>query len=309
VELLLAWKRVAHEVGEGSLGDEFDKADRTDVQLELKTAEDNAIEEVWASFRFAVLADNQEPDRLKVIDLGAGHASATETLCGRVVAAMKSNALLNEGFGAGYLERKWPPALKASAAWPLSGLRQSFLDGSFARLLDPDAMLKSKIVEFVSSAQFGLASEKKSDGGHVWFDELVPADEVAFESDVFLLTKQKGKELKAAQRTGTPTPAIPNDDPAEPGTGSSPSPTAEPEPPPVVTPAPSTRTIRLIGTVPPELWNRLGTKLVPKLKTGSDLEIGVTFSACFDTIAAKNLEAELRQILVDLGLQGQIRLE
>ena len=38
-----------------------------------------------------------------------------------------------------------------------------------------------------------------------------------------------------------------------------------------------TRTLHLIGTVPPEIWNRLGTKIIPKLKSGADLKIGVDF--------------------------------
>jgi hypothetical protein len=85
----------------------------------------------------------------KNIDLGAGHSSGNETLCGRVVAARRHQALLNESVGAGYIERNWPEAFQATGAWPLSGLRQSFLNGSLTRLVDPDAILRSKIVEFV----------------------------------------------------------------------------------------------------------------------------------------------------------------
>ena len=80
----------------------------------------------------------------KVVDLGAGHSSAQETLCGRVIQALKSSALLNESVGAGYLDRNWPPALKESGAWPFPVLRQSFLNGSLTRLLDPDAVLKGE---------------------------------------------------------------------------------------------------------------------------------------------------------------------
>ena len=80
-----------------------------------------------------------------------------ETLCGRVIAALKSEALLNESVGAGYIERNWPPALKTAGAWPLASLRQSFLNGSLTRLVDPDAILKNKIVEFVGRGDFGLA--------------------------------------------------------------------------------------------------------------------------------------------------------
>ena len=53
----------------------------------------------------------------------------------------------DESVGAGYLERNWPPALKEGGAWPLVSLRQSFLDGSLTRLVDPDAVLRRKIRE------------------------------------------------------------------------------------------------------------------------------------------------------------------
>lgn len=66
----------------------------------------------------------------------------------------------------------------------LASLRQSVLNGSLTRLLDPDAVLRSKIVEFTGRGDFGLASDQKTDGTfeRVWFQEPVTADEVAFES-------------------------------------------------------------------------------------------------------------------------------
>jgi Protein of unknown function (DUF499) len=123
VELWLSWQRVAKEIAEGTLGADFDWSDRAEIHAQVKDAEDEAHDEVWGGYRFAVLADNHEPDGLKIIDLGAGHASSSESLCGRVIAALKSQALLNESVGAGYLERHWPPALKESGTWPLASLR------------------------------------------------------------------------------------------------------------------------------------------------------------------------------------------
>ena len=141
-----------------------------------------------------VLADNHEPDGLKIIDLGAGHASSSETLCGRAIAALKSEALLNESVGAGYLERHWPPALKASRTWPLASLWQSFLNGSLTRLMDPDAGLRSKLVEFVERGDFGLASGPRSDSTYdrVWYAELILPEEVAFEAGVFFINEREG---------------------------------------------------------------------------------------------------------------------
>ena len=303
MELGLAWKRVAREVAEGTLGGEFDRSDRADLQSKVKDAEDAAKDEVWGDYRFAILADGQEADGLKVIDLGAGHSSSGETLCGRVIAALKSEALLNEFVGAGYLERNWPPALKDSGAWPLASLRQSFLNGSLTRLVDPDATLKSKIAEFVTRGDFGLASGKKTDGAYdrIWFQEMVAPDEVAFDAGVFLLRKAIAEGFRAG-RPATPAPS------PEPETGPVTTPTA-PEAGPGSEPTASTRTLRLVGTVPPEVWNRLGTKILPKLRSGLELKIGLEFSVTVSADSANGLATDLKQILQELGLAEAVKIE
>lgn len=60
------------------------------------------------------------------------YSSAGETLCGRVITTLKSQASLNESVGAGYVERNWRPCLKESGACAMASLRQSFLDGSLS---------------------------------------------------------------------------------------------------------------------------------------------------------------------------------
>ena len=297
VELWLAWQRVVREVAEGVLGTEFDRADRAEVNARVKDSETAAKDEVWAGYRFVALSDSQSQGGLKIIDLGAGHASGSETLCGRIIGAMKSEALLNENVGAGYIDRHWPPAFKGTGAWPLSSLRQSFLNGSLTRLMDPDTILRRQIGEFVSKGEFGLASGAKSDGtyGRLWFAEPIGQEELAFESSVFLLTKAKAKELKVPPKQ----PPLP---PPEP-----PPPVIPPEP---VPPAAASKTmLRLSGTVPPEVWNRLGTKVLPKLRSGDDLSVGIDFSVCVGSNLAQNIETELRQILNDLGLGDRVRIE
>ncbi|HWP36308.1 MAG TPA: hypothetical protein VNL18_02025 [Gemmatimonadales bacterium] len=309
VEWWLAWQRVAQEVAAGTLGGDYDRTDRAELQSRVADAEAAAKDEVWGGYRYAVVFDRSEPDGLKVIDLGAGHSSGGETLCGRVLAALKSQGLLNESIGAGYLDRNWPPALRESGAWPLASLRQSFLDGSLTRLFDPDRVLKAKIVDFVKQGEFGLASGRRPDGTYerVWFQEPVTADEVAFESDVFLLRKAQMKALKA----GPSTPAL-GPEPPEPAASPPPVevPGPGPEPGPGPLPGQQTRTIRLAGDIPPELWNRLGMKILPKLRaTGTDLRIGVHFSVTVPAETGLTLERELRQLLQELGLDEAVRLE
>jgi hypothetical protein len=301
---MLAWRKVSKDVGDGVLGTDYDRPERAEIQGKVSGAEEDAKDEIWASYRFIVLTDGKEADGLKVVDLGAGHSSAQETLCGRVIQALKSSALLNESVGAGYLDRNWPPALKESGAWPLSSLRQSFLNGSLTRLLDPDAVLKAKIVEFVGKGEFGLASGSKSDGtfDREWFEELVSPDEINFDANVFLITKAKAKALRFQVTNGPTFEDVPKQEEKPPIV-------PEPGPEPKAGPASQTVTLNLRGSIPPEIWNRLGTKLIPKLRSGSELTAQVSFSVTLDGKAVASFEAELRQILEDLGLADKIRIE
>ncbi len=62
-------------------------------------------------------------------------------------------------------------------------------------------------------------------------------------------------------------------------------------------------------TVPPELWNRLGTKLIPKLRFAEGLTVGVEFSVEISSSMATSLEAELQHVLIELNLDGQVCVE
>ena len=311
IEQWLAWRRVAQELSQGVLGTEFDQTNQAEVQTRVRDAEEEAREEVWGGYRFVALQDTQAAGGLKVIDLGAGHSSGSETLCGRVVNALKSGALLNESVGAGYVGRHWPPAFKETGAWPLSSLRQSFLNGALTRLLDPDAVLSKRIVDFVNDGEFGLASGDKGGGDYerVWYEEPVGTDEVAFESEVFLLTKAKAERLRASDLDA---------EPAQPGDETGPNTVTGPDPVPPTDKEAQVgpciergrkSTLLLKGTVPPEVWNRMGTKILPKLRSGENLSVGVEFSVSVDAGLAQGFQLELIQALDDLGLKGRVRIE
>lgn len=302
-ELFLAWKRVEEELASGTLGAEFDAGERREIASHVKESEETLRDEVWASYRYAVIADPQGAEGLREIDLGAGHSSASPSLSARVVGALKSEGLLNESVGAGYLERNWPTALKESGSWPLRGLRQSFLDGSFTRLLDPEEILRRQIITFVEKGECGLAAGLRADGGYdrVWWREPVGAEEVLFDDKTFLLTRSRAAALKAAppQQPPPPTPQ-PGDLELQP-----------PQPPGPTEPI-GEQAVRfyLRGNIPPEQWNRLGTKLLPKLR-GADqnLTLGLDASLTVRAQDARHFETELRQALRDLGLEGLVRIE
>ena len=307
MELSLAWSRVQDEIRQGALGAEFEASERQNVQQQLKEAQDSVREEVWASYRFVVLYDPKEANGLRVFDIGAGHATAGETMVARIIAALKSESVFNESVGAGYIERSWPQALRASGAWPLQGLRKSFLDGSLTRLPDVDRVLREKIIGFVSSGEFGLASGQNADGTYdrLWFKELVPADEMAFDSDVFLIKKDKAAALKAPKPEPAiaPQPTLPLE--VEPGNGKQRRVEA-PEP----SPAPQTMRLRIEGAIPPESWNRIGSKMITKLRGANlqDLKLELKISASASEQDAKRIEQDLKQLLGELELNAGVKI-
>ena len=314
VELALSWRRVKDEIENGSLGGEFEPSERQEVTGNVREAEEEVKEEVWAGYRFVVIYDQQRADGLHVIDLGAGHASAGQTLTARIIAAMKSEAYLNENVGGGYIERNWPEALRASGAWSLVGLRKSFLDGSLTRLPDPDAALKTSIPRLVERGEFGLASGLKTDGTfrRIWISELVPSEEVTFDSETFLLLKERVMALRTPEsRVGLPASGsseagLSADIRRAPGETES---AGVDEPEVRIGSSESDERIKasfeLRGLVPPEVWNKLGIGLVPTLKRGQALSILLTISVKIAVSERENFERELRRRLAELGLASR----
>ena len=304
VEHMLAWRRVEREVREGLLGTEYDQADRVEVRIEVKTAEDAAKDRVWSDYRFVVVSDTKTPNGFKVIDLGAGHASGSETLCGRIIAALKAEGLLSEGVGAGYIERNWPRAFKESGAWPLASLRQSFLNGTLTRLIDPDLVLRSRIAEFVSRGEFGLASGAEPLGKYrrVWFREDLSPTEITFEADVYLVTSAVAESLKKPD-VNQPSAPVPEPPP--------------PEEPPVTPTSPRPdddsgsrlTIISVAGSIPPEQWNRLGTRLIPKMRAAGSITATIRLEGEVGLAGASALAAELQQIIDEIGLSQSVRVD
>ena len=170
-------------------------------------------------------------------------------------------------------------------------------------MLDPDAVLKAKIVEFVSKGDFGLASGARFDGSfdRDWFEELISPDEVNFDANVFLLSKAKAKALRSRSNEQPIIEDVQKPEDKQPTM-------PEPGPEPKIEATSQTVTLNLRGAIPSEIWNRLGTKLIPKLRSGSELTAQVSFSVTLDGKAVAGFESELRQILEDLGVADKIQI-
>ena len=90
-----------------------------------------------------------------------------------------------------------------------------------------------------------------------WFREDVGSAEIAFEADVYLLTKSLAEKLKSTEITPVP-PSGPEPTPPEtPATPECPHPDG-------ITVAHAI--ISVAGSISPEQWNRLGTRLLPKMR-------------------------------------------
>ena len=234
-----------------------------------------------------------------------------------MLTTLKQRALLNDSPGAGYLERRWPEPFKKSGAWPLSALRQAFLNGTLERLLDPDAYLKSRLPQFIGNGDFGFASGQNPDGGYsrIWFKpDTLPSEEIAFDSDVYLLlasaaqayklqaatlvVEKQSKAAVAGAETQTDTPVGPLFEPP-------------PEEQSAAGPLGSANacTLHISGEIPTEVWQRLGRTLIPKLKTGDDLHVALDVSLSVSNDGANGLRQEIEQILEDLKLEDQVKIE
>ena len=313
VELALAWKRVKDEIERGALGGDFEPSERQEITSNVREAEDQVKEEVWAGYRFVVIYDPKGSDGLHVIDLGAGHASAGQTLTARILAALKSEGYLNDNVGGGYIERSWPEALKATGAWSLAGLRKSFLDGSLTRLPDTEGSLRAAIPRLVERGEFGLASGLKPDGtyGRLWINELVPSEEIIFDANTFLLLKNRAIALRTPAPLATPEgTGLLTAGPHGPIIPSEAGGTSQEKLPEIRIGATETddKTIAgfsISGPIPPEAWNKLGIGLVPTLKRGQGLSIVLTISVKTSLKERENFEREIRRRLAELGLGTQ----
>lgn len=131
---------------------------------------------------------------------------------------------------------------------------------------------------------------------------MIGSEEVSFDPGVFLLKKATAEQLRRQPRTDAPTPQ-PEPKPGQPGPGQT-----EISIEPQLDSAPQQRTVRITGSLPPEVWNRVGTKLIPRLRSGDNLVVNVNFSVSVSIEHATALTSEIQQILADLGLTGRVQV-
>ena len=53
----------------------------------------------------------------------------------------------------------------------------------------------------------------------------------------------------------------------------------------------------------------MGTKLLPKLRSGTDLKVGISLSVSVAGAEATTLQSDVKQILEDLGIADRVEVE
>jgi hypothetical protein len=188
------------------------------------------------------------------------------------------------------------------------------LDGSLTRLLDPDKVLREKIPELVARGDLGYAAGERSEGGfnRLWFNEKLPPEEIDFVYDVFVVRKDRAKALRdslAVPVTTAVQATLPGTSPAPPIFTLVSPPSVEPATGSAVSEGSGKTLLRVRGVVPPELWNRLGSKIISKLRSAGPLQARVELSVEVETSALASLEMEIQQVLSDLDLGGKVVVE
>ena len=65
--------------------------------------------------------------------------------------------------------------------------------------------------------------------------------------------------------------------------------------------------LTLSGAIPPELWNKVGIRIIPKLRSAqAEPHLAVSFDLEIKGDQAAHLLHDLKQALVDLGLSAQV---
>jgi hypothetical protein len=137
----------------------------------------------------------------------------------------------------------------------------------------------------------------------VWFHQSLQPEEVVFDANVFLLKKETAEKLTVPAPASAVLPSGDESSPASPS-GTLKDTNGQPTPVP-----PSVVIIRLSGEVPPEQWNKVGIKLIPKLRSTNGLHIEVVMSGNVDGASAANFLEEVNQAINDLGLQAKLNVK
>src|SRR5205823_4473982 len=66
--------------------------------------------------------------------------------------------------------------------------------------------------------------------------------------------------------------------------------------------------IAVAGSIPPEQWNRLGTRLIPKMRAAGTVTANIRLEIEVDQAKSTTLTSEFRQIVDETGLSATVHV-
>ena len=147
-----------------------------------------------------------------------------------------------------------------------------------------------------------LRSWASTQGFDILLDRLqdLAEEEIAFEPGVFLLTRERATQLRTEPSPHPPEPEPPMPEP-RPGENQL---VLDPD-----HPGASRTTLRITGTIPPETWNRFGSRVLSRLRAGDDLQVSVELEVTADAALAGTIETEVKRAVDELMLDDRLQVE
>ena len=292
VATAIAWRQIADELKSGELDSgEYESGSLQRVTDKLSDAEKHASEEARAACQTVAFADRSQPDGLRAFHVGSPSNDDVST-ADHIVSVLKDAAVVGESVSPAYLLRAWPPAFRESGIWPLASLRQSFFDGTLIRLLDCETALRKAIWSGVAKGSLVLGSGLRADGSfeQLWCGDSCPESAIQFDTQHALIAPSIVKERQSSLPADTNNVASSDEGPQS------------------VKDTSESATIEITGSIPTEQWNRIGTKILARLKSAGTVNIDVQITVdCDESPGAEQVES-LEQTLQDLGIADSVKL-
>jgi hypothetical protein len=132
----------------------------------------------------------------------------------------------------------------------------------------------------------------------VWFREIISPEDVSFDIGIYLLRRDRAESVSAsAAKPFSPVAGSTEGSSAADGGNAAASTTAATHETEAVT-GEEAYTLTVIGEIPPELWNKVGIRNIPKLRAAqSEPHLSVNFALDTKGELAANLKRDLEQAL------------
>lgn len=185
---LTAWEDIRDEQDQIGL----DPRQKTQVQQNIREAQNALKAAVWRSYRYATLLG--KGNVLKQIDLGLNTIGSAPSLPSLIIERLKRDDIITETLSTTSLSKYWPPAL---TEWSTKNVRDMFFASpDVPRILDARA-IKNTIAKGVIEGRFGYCGEVIDGVPHpLFFEQAISPGEVEISDEMFIIPAEAARAAK-----------------------------------------------------------------------------------------------------------------